>query len=292
MSTIFFKKLCNKLLTFVFWICVGITTWILLSIFCVASFKIPTDSMEPTLLPGDFVLVNKLDKGARLFNLRAALEGENFNIYRMPAFSSFERNDVLVFNYPYPVSKKAIGFDLMKYYVKRCIALPGDTLEIRDGYFHIRGTEVNWRNKKYQEHLSAMLRMDSTGIKLRSYPQNKEMGWTIREFGPFPIPQTGQTIDLTAETFSLYHRAITWEQQKELRMTDERFYLGDSLVTRYRFTKNYYFMSGDKLQNSNDSRYWGLVPEEFIVGKASLIWKSNDPHTGKTRWDRVFKKIQ
>ncbi|WP_349872467.1 S26 family signal peptidase, partial [Bacteroides cellulosilyticus] len=68
--------------------------------------------------------------------------------------------------------------------------------------------------------------------------------------------------------------------------------LNDSAIHAYRFKENYYFVAGDKVMNSQDSRYWGLLPEPFIVGKAVRIWKSVDKDTGKVRWKRIFKKIE
>lgn len=70
------------------------------------------------------------------------------------------------------------------------------------------------------------------------------------------------------------------------------FSLNGEPIREYRFLKNYYFMAGDKGLNSQDSRYWGLLPEEYIVGKAAFVWKSVDPYTGKLRWDRFMKKIE
>ena len=77
-----------------------------------------------------------------------------------------------------------------------------------------------------------------------------------------------------------------------MKWVKEGVYLGDSLIREYSFLENYYFMSGDNLEISNDSRHWGLVPEPYIVGVATRIWNSVDKFTGETRWDRVMKKIE
>ena len=80
-------------------------------------------------------------------------------------------------------------------------------------------------------------------------------------------------------------------QKKELTLHGDSVLLGDSVIHNYRFCENYYFVSGDKMVNSKDSRYWGLLPEPFIVGRAWLVWKSVSPNTGKMRWKRIFKRI-
>lgn len=83
-----------------------------------------------------------------------------------------------------------------------------------------------------------------------------------------------------------------WEQNKKLSLKGDSVWLGDSLILSYRFKENYYFMAGDRVTSSRDSRYWGLLPEPYIVGIATLIWKSIDQETGKTRWGRVMKAIE
>ena len=118
--------------------------------------------MEPALLSGDKILVDKWTGGARLFNIFASLRGEEVDIYRLPGFGSFQRDDVLVFNFPYQDGSDSIGFDIMKYYVKRCIALPGDTLEIRKGYYHIKGITDSVGNVQAQ-HRIARVRRDRDG---------------------------------------------------------------------------------------------------------------------------------
>lgn len=265
--------------------------FILLQVFCMASFKIPSDSMEPSLLAGDNIIVNKLAMGARLFNVSAALNGEDVSISRLPGLSKAKHNDVLVFNFPYPRHPwDSIGFDVMKYYVKRCVALPGDTLEIQNGYFKLKGKELSLGNENSQRNISAL--PDScTYVAMKSYPWNDRMNWTIKNFGPLPVPRKGQTVTMNAETAALYHQLISWEQKRKVATTDGRVYLGDSLIHAYRFTENYYFMAGDKLEDSQDSRYWGLLPESYIVGKAAFIWKSTEPMTGKIRWNRILKSI-
>lgn len=85
---------------------------------------------------------------------------------------------------------------------------------------------------------------------------------------------------------------IEWERQERLKCKNNHVYIGDRILSEYCFQKNYYFMAGDKVENSKDSRYWGLLPEEYIVGKACRIWKSVDENRGAVRWDRIWKTIK
>ena len=102
--------------------CIIAMILLLIQIFMFTSFKIPSDSMEPSLLAGDYIWVDKCSKGARLFNVLDAIDKKPVTIHRMPGWRSFKRNDILVFNLPYPDRWDSITFDVMKYYVKRCVA--------------------------------------------------------------------------------------------------------------------------------------------------------------------------
>ena len=167
-----------------------------------------------------------------------------------------------------------------------------DTLEIRNGFYRIRGTEEELGNIAAQRRISALTENDSRGVVMESFPWSKRLGWTIKEFGPLPVPAEGQVVSLDSISILFYQHIIRYEQKKELSLRDKLIYLGDSLIREYRFKENYYFVSGDNMENSRDSRYWGLLPKSYIVGKATRIWKSKDPADGHIRWDRVFKKIE
>ena len=283
-------RIADRLLTVLFSICILIIVFISFQVTTFTTFHIPSDSMYPALQAGDNVLVNKWITGARIYNIWDALEDKEVKIHRLPGVGKIKRNDVLVFNFPYPAKKDSLAMDVMLYYVKRCIALPGDTLEIRNGFYRIRGTGEELGNMAAQRRISALTENDSRGVVMESFPWSKRLGWTIKEFGPLPVPAKGQVVSLDSISILFYQHIIRYEQKKELSLRDKLIYLGD--IREYRFKENYYFVSGDNMENSRDSRYWGLLPESYIVGKATRIWKSKDPADGHIRWDRVFKKIE
>ena len=264
----------------------------LLQITTIASFRSPTDSMQPTLQPGDNILVNKSIMGARIFDIWEAAEDKEVEIHRLPGLGKVKRNDVLVFHYPYPHKNDSLSMHLLKYYVKRCIALPGDTMGIRSGHYYIKGMDEPIGNVEAQERIARLDKEDTRGIVMNTYPWDKYIDWTIQDFGPLHVPARGQTVAMDSTAVKLYRKLVEWEQKKPLARNGNKVYLGDSLIQEYRFKENYYFVGGDYMENSKDSRYWGLLPEPYIVGVATRIWKSVDKSTGKIRWDRVMKKIE
>lgn len=257
-----------------------------------ASFNVPSGSMLPTLQVGDYMLVNKWVMGGRIFNLKDAARKKQFPIYRLPGFSHLKRNDIMVFNAPYPDDTDSLYINPLLYYVKRCIAVPGDTLEIRNGHYQVRGVNEplgNVRSQKRLERVSAGMLDKSL---MEAFPHDSVLGWTIIDFGPLPVPSKGQTVRMDSTQWKLYHSMIAWEQKKRVTREGNDVYLNDSLIRYYQFQENYYFAGGDNMEASHDSRYWGLVPEPFIAGKAVRIWKSVNPYTGKLRWDRFWKEIK
>ena len=287
-----FIKNADKLLTLVCGLCVLIIMGLLLQSTTFATFRIPTDSMQPTLQPGDNILVNKSIMGARIFNIWEAAEEKEVDIYRLPRLGKVKRNDVLVFHYPYPHKSDSLSMHLLKYYVKRCISLPGDTMGIRKGHYYIKGINEPIGNIEAQNRIEKLQKENTRGIVMDAYPWDKYIDWTIQDFGPLHVPARGQTVAMDSTAVKLYRNLIEWEQKEKLIFQGKEIFLGDSLIHEYRFQENYYFMGGDYMENSKDSRYWGLLPESYIVGVATRIWKSVDKSTGKIRWDRVMKKIE
>ena len=286
------EKITNYVLNTILSIFAIAGIWLFLQVFIFTSFRIPSDSMAPELEAGDCVLVNKLILGPRLFDLSASMQGEQVEIYRVPGFKSIERNNILVFNFPHPHTWEKIEMHLMKYYIKRCIGLPGDTLSIENGIYQIKNCPITSGNLKSQQRIRRRA-VDSfeEGV-FRSFPYDTILNWNIKDFGPLYIPKAGTTITMDRTHFCFYRKIIEWEQKGALSYHDSTVYLNDIPLKEYQFQKNYYFMAGDNGENSQDSRYWGFLPEEYIVGKATRIWKSVDLGSGKWRWERVLKRIE
>ena len=274
------------------YVCLLVGIGLVIQTTVISSFRIPTDSMQPTLQPGDNILVNKTIMGARIFNIWDAAEEKEVEIYRLPGMGKVKRNDVLVFHYPYPHKNDSLSMHLLKYYVKRCIALPGDTMGIREGHYYIKGMDGPIGNVEAQERIARLDKEDARGIVMDAYPWDKYIDWTIQDFGPLHVPAAGQAVVMDSTAVKLYRNLVEWEQQKKLTFQGKKVFLGDSVIQEYRFRENYYFVGGDYMENSKDSRYWGLLPEPYIVGVATRIWKSVDRSTGKIRWDRVMKRIE
>ena len=124
------NKWIDRLINFVFYGCVLALIWLLLQITTFSSFRIPTASMHPTLIKGDYVIVNKWIAGGRIFNVFNAVKNKHISIKRIPGIRRIRKNDILIFNSPVGQYKNRIHFDVMQYYAKRCVGLPGDTVAI------------------------------------------------------------------------------------------------------------------------------------------------------------------
>lgn len=276
-------KIARFAINTLFWLCMAAVVFLCLQIFLFSSFKIPSDSMEPGLVTGDNVLVNKAVYGARLFDLGEALNGGKVEVYRVPGIGRIRHNDVVVFHFPHPNSWDRIEMHLMKYFIKRCIGLPGDTLRIADG-FYVNSNVTQVGNAVSQGRVSGRDENSFEKGVYNCFPYDSILGWNIQHFGPLYIPKKGDTVTLDTANYKLYKKLIEWELQAPL------VYTGSTMP--YQFRHNYYFMAGDRVEDSQDSRYWGLLPEDYIVGKAWIIWKSTDPYSGKFRWKRFLKQIE
>ncbi len=332
------------------------------------AYTIPTPSMENSLLVGDFLFVSKFHYGTRtpktplqiplthqkiwFTEIPSYVKWVQLPQYRLPGFSHVKREDVVVFNVPprdlnegkdYPV-------DLKTNYIKRCVGIPGDLLQVTDRQVIVNGQpignppdmqfsylvtskdEISERNFEklqidpddytymgrpnnnalYQMFLSPqkaeelkaipyILNVEqdyrtSDGADMRIFPMSKYARWNGDNYGPIRIPQQGMTIAVNDSTLAFYGETITlYDHNEDAKIENGKLLIDGKEVSEYTFKQNYYFMMGDNRHNSLDSRYWGFVPEDHIVGKAFFIWLSIDKHAGflnKIRWNRFFKLIR
>lgn len=284
------KKILKNILHYFLAVVISLVIALALRIFAVDFYSIPSDSMQPALEPGDFIMVNKLCYGARMYrNFDFLDNGSEPPTYRLKGYSKVRNNDVIVFNYPYLKKRDTIKMNLSVFYVKRCIAIPGDTLRIVDGYYDVNGKR-NVGNPQGQETLSSTPGFH--GIYRHTIPYNKAYPWDVKNFGPLLIPAKGIKVDINTNNLCLYRKQIIYETQGVISLKNGKIYLNDKEITQYTFKNNWYFMAGDNVMNSQDSRYIGLVPEEYLVGKVSLILTAKDRESGKYRWARFFKKVE
>lgn len=237
-------------------------------IFFFASFSITSNSMFPAFSKGDIIWVFKPIYGARIFNLYPALKGEDFSVCRLKGYRSVKRNDIVVFNYPFVEWNKwdSISFNFKKYYVKRCVGISGDSIYVRNGIYNVVGANCMLGNLSMQKELYE--KQDSV-LLFPSFISDCNPNWDLYNWGPIYIPQKGITIVINSTNYMLYKRIIKWENHAK----DASYYdmiLDGKQSERYTFKHNYYFMAGDNAPQSVDSRYWGFVPDVFIVGKVFL----------------------
>lgn len=287
-----YNKLIQRLVNCIILFNVIICIYFFFQVLGFSTFKIPSDSMAPELIDGDNVLVFKPVLGARLFNVFAFLRMEQTDIWRIPGFRKVKRNDVLVFNFPHPNNWSKIEMDILKYYIKRCIALPGDSVFIHKGFYGVVGNNEELGNIGSQQKLSNKSQSEINKSIFRTFPSDIDLGWNIKEFGPLYIPKKGDKVAMNRLNATLYRKVIQWEQHGLIEIIGNSVFLDGKPIVSYEFKNNYYFMAGDKVLNSQDSRYWGLLPEEYIVGKAWIVWKSIDKYTGAFRWNRFLKEIK
>lgn len=323
------------------------------------AFTIPTPSMENSLLVGDFLFVSKYHYGPRTpktllqfplthqkiwgTEMQSYLDYIQLPQLRLPGITSIQREDVVVFNFPdedHPV-------DLKTNYIKRCVAIPGDILEIDQKQVIINGepltnppnmqysynviSDSNVRTRVFkncgvlddpiavqggyviyatEEAVTCLENYDfikSVNILERqkgdseygeSWPVLSEFSWNADYFGPLEVPSKGKTIEINRENLIKYGKVIrNFEgySKEDVVMDDTTLSILGENITSYTFKQDYYFMMGDNRHNSLDSRFWGFVPENHVVGKGFIIWLSIDKDgkfLSSIRWNRILNLIR
>ena len=383
-----------------------------INLFIFQMYKIPTSSLEKSLLVGDYLMVNKMSYGPRIpntplsfplvqhtfpiINTKSYIEWPQWDYKRLKGLGHVKRNDIVVFNYPagdtvalkrpsnedYYMSVRAFGrarvwadknnfgdivyrpVDRRENYVKRCIGMPGDSLQIINNEVYINRTllpspknaQFNyfvetqggfWSDRQFRalnvsvddkkllnnypvyferakieqneegtynpvywipltkEALQTIekngwarsVRIEPDSIYKESendvYPFIDSLRWSRDNYGPIWIPRKGATIELNDLNLAFYSRCITAFEGNSLSIKDGQILINGNPANSYTFKYDYYFMMGDNRHNSQDSRSWGFVPEDHIVGKPILIWLSTDKDrslfNGGIRWKRIFR---
>lgn len=249
--------------------------WLLIRMCVMDYFTIPTSSMCPTLNPGDKVIVNKLLMGPRIYkDLHFVPTGQELKSWRLKGLRSPRRNDIVVFNFPHHDNK--ISFIINNVYCKRIVAIPGDSISIIDGHYRNNNYDGVLGDEKEQmrlEHTPDSMLWQFSPVK---FPLDGRFAWTIRDFGPVYIPRMGDVMKVTPYEATLYKMLLEWEtgQPIEYDWESGSVWAGEKRLCHHQWQHNYYFMAGDNVLDSNDSRYWGLVPEEYIVGIVEHIIKN------------------
>lgn len=332
------------------------------------AYTIPTPSMENSLLVGDFLFVSKFHYGTRtpmtplqvplthqkiwFTDIPSYTKAVQFPQYRLPGISHVKREDVVVFNVPPRRLNEGVDYpvDLKTNYIKRCVGIPGDVLEIRNKQVYANGTalknppkmrfsykvvtkemiseknmeklgldsdDIGYVTQPEQTKVEYMMHLDSAKIvELRQVPyitsveafsaqtgrdpdifsHSKFAPWNRDNFGPLTIPKEGMTIPVNDSTLAFYSETILlYEHNADAKVESGKLFIDGKEQTDYTFKQNYYFMMGDNRHDSLDSRFWGFVPEDHIVGKAFFIWLSLDKNAGffsKVRWSRFFDLIE
>lgn len=323
--------------------------------------------------PMTVAMIPLLHNRIPFINKESYLKNPSLPYYRLPALENIDRNEPFVFNWPagdsvYVTKKRPYSvaqvdrdpskfyeedrelikvhkdkdfhvrpIDKRDHYIKRCVALPGDNLEIKSGQIYIDGIasenpdnmqffynrkmppSVRINDKKldewgidigdYYRGNKDWLFIDSTQVeKIKSvdpniqlirqtsardpeglYPNNPRLfpNWSSDDYGPIWIPKAGETIELTPENIALYRRVIDVYENNDFSATKGKVTINGAAATNYTFKQDYYWAMGDNRRNSEDSRNWGFVPADHIVGKPLFVWFSKD-ETG-INWERIFK---
>lgn len=263
--------------------------------FCWEMFSVPTDSMHPTLQAGDRVIVNKAIFGARLHRSFESMAAEKPDIrrWRYRGYRPLQRGDIIVFNYPYARGWGRIAFDFNTLFVKRCVGLPGDSVYAERGVIRVRGVDGSVGVPENQRQLAFYdLSLYPPESRYTLAPDSAWGRWTIRDFGPVYVPRKGDRIPLDTSNIALYAAAVEYETGCRPRIDSLRqTVLGDSVITHYTFQDNFYFAAGDNTIASMDSRYWGFVPEVFVLGVVTRVAYSYDRSRGKVRWGRLWHDV-
>jgi len=264
---------------------------VFLKIFFIEAYRIPTGSMEKTLLVGDFLLVNKFVYGSTTPR-NIPFTNTRIPFIRFPDLHDPKRGDVVVFDFP--GFRDDLKSQEIVYYIKRLIGEPGDTVQIINKVVYVNGQLFpNPPNSQSDPRVS-----NSSITEPRIFP--KGSGWNEDNYGPLRTPKEDDVIQLNGDNIGMWETFIMREGHT-VQSTPNGILIDGKQTNEYKVQQDYYFMMGDNRNNSLDSRFWGYVPRDHVVGEALIIYWSWDPNisfselgrlVGTIRWDRVGKIIR
>lgn len=239
--------------------------FLLLNNFVIASFLVPTGSMENEVMTGDFLMVNKFIYGAStprnimFTNIRLPWT-------TLPGFKDVHRGDVIVFEFP--GYREEVNPTEFTFYLKRCLALAGDTLEIRNRVVYINGEAAHLpKNMKFNYSPKPPTYVDD-----RIFPPGAPFNEDY--YGPIVIPKKGMTIELSPANYRMWETFIKRDGHVPVLLNDGTVLIDGSATQQYVVEKDYVFGMGDNRDNSLDSRFWGFIPRENIVGTPMFVYFS------------------
>ncbi|MBI4811222.1 MAG: signal peptidase I [Ignavibacteriales bacterium] len=242
--------------------------FLVLNSFVVASFEVPTGSMENEIMTGDFLLVNKFVFGG---TTPRTIPFTNIKIpaFKLPAFWSVERGDIIVFMFP--GMREEVEPAEFAYYLKRCMALPGDTLQIVNRIVYVNGKSAPIpRNMRFN-----MSYIKPNGLAdPRIFPPQAK--FNEDNYGPIIIPKKGDQINISLENIMSWSTFIKREGHT-VQIRNGKIFIGSKETEKYIVEQDYVFGMGDNRDNSLDSRFWGFIPVNSIVGVPLIVYWSWDP---------------
>jgi signal peptidase I len=260
--------------------------------FFIDFYKIPTGSMENTLLIGDYIAINKFSyKFSTPHNIPLTdidIPHVDLLNMKMPAI-----NDVIVFEFPGQLNEFYPPYPFN--YVKRIIGKPGDTVEIKNRIVFVN--KVPLSAPKGTVFSTEIIEKGKKDPKLFSLGKS----WNIDNYGPIRVPKRGDIIELNRDNIGCWGNMINRELERKTVSTEGSVItIGGVPVKNYTIRKDYYFVLGDNREGSMDSRYWGFVPADAIIGEALIVYWSWDPFISifnfnelykSIKWNRIFKTI-
>jgi signal peptidase I len=248
-----------------------LVAFLFLNSFVLASFEVPTGSMENEIMPGDFLFVNKFIYGG---TTPRTIPFTNIRLpwFRVPAFRDVKRGDVIVFEFP-GQREEAQSPEFM-FYLKRAIGLSGDTVHIVNRVVYVNGTPApRPRNMKFNNYTIMPPGVADPRIFPRGSAYNED------NWGPIVVPRKGDAIPLTRGTLEQWDTFIKREGHAVRVGEGGQILIDGRPASQYVVERNYLFGMGDNRDNSLDCRFWGFIPEENVVGTPMIVYWSWDPDT-------------